>query len=98
MKKVKWMEPDEILKKMPHPISLQHPRGPSAFTAAEKDFCQSSLEHLEKKFSKTKMIPEGYVMLHFDNMIEGFPTHEGRHTAYVAKKLGIKKIPVDIYE
>ena len=98
MKKVKWMKPDEILKKMPHPISLQHPRGPSAFTASEKDFCQSSLEHLEKKFSKTKTIPEGHVMLHFDNMIEGFPTHEGRHTAYVAKKLKIQKIPVDIYE
>ena len=98
MKKVKWMKPDEILKQMPHPISLQHPRGPSAFTASEKDFCQSSLEHIEKKFSKTKTIPEGYVMLHFDNMIEGFPIHEGRHTAYVAKKLKIQKIPVDIYE
>lgn len=92
-KQIVFMSPDKVLRNMPHPASLKLG---SAATAEEKFFDKGSIKYLTKKYKSTKKIPKGHVFLDYSRMYYGYPTHEGRHTAYVARKLKIKKIPVEV--
>ncbi len=55
---------------------------------------ESSIKYLIEHFNKGKKVE----MPHFEVGSDGgFNGHEGRHRAFVARKLGIKQIPVAIY-
>jgi len=85
---LEWMSPNEFLSKVPHPATTLIP----ASLAEEKYFDKGSIKYItESILSGKKLDP---LILDYSDMYHGYPTHEGRHRAYVAKKLGIKKLPV----
>ena len=53
---------------------------------------QNSLDDLEKKMKENH--PIDYLMLMIDPQRRKVTTHNGRHRAMTAKKLGIEKVPV----
>jgi hypothetical protein len=84
-----WMSPDEFLSRVPH---LLTPLVSSLFDLREEFFSKTSLGYIRKALlSNAKMEP---LMLDYTYMVAGWPSHEGRHRAYVAKTYGIKKVPV----
>jgi len=84
-----WMTPDEFLSKVPHPAT---PLVPAITDLRAKWFSETSLGYLRKAILKNiKLDP---LMLDYSRMIRGWPLHEGRHRAYIAKTYGIDKVPV----
>ena len=84
-----WMTPDEFLTKVPHPATEIIP---AIVDLRAKWFSESSLGYLRKAFlEKVKLEP---LILDYTKMFRGWPSHEGRHRAYVAKTYGIEKVPV----
>jgi len=84
-----WMTPESFLSKVPHPITELVP---AIANLAPKYFSQSSMRWItEAILSKTKLPP---LILDYTSMFRGYPTHEGRHRAYVAWLIGITSVPV----
>jgi len=90
-KKVKlvWMTPDEFLARVPHRATTAISQ--LADLRAEW-FDKTSLGYLRKAFLQQLKLPP--LMLDYSRMWFGWPTHEGRHRAYLAKMYGIEKVPV----
>jgi hypothetical protein len=90
-KKVKlvWMPPSEFLAKVPHPITTAVP---AIADLREKFFSKTSLGYIRKQIMMKKKLPP--LILDYSFMWFGYPSHEGRHRAFVAKALGIGKVPV----
>jgi hypothetical protein len=84
-----WMSPDEFLAKVPHPIT---PTIPALLDLREEFFSKTSLDYIRKQIMKGEKLPP--LLLDYSRMWFGWPTHEGRHRAFVAKTLGIEKVPV----
>jgi hypothetical protein len=84
-----WMTPNEFLSKVPHPLTALV----SALSdLREEYFNKGSLWYiLEAITSERKLEP---LVLDYTSMWFGYPSHEGRHRAFVAKKLGMEKVPV----
>jgi len=91
--KLVWMEPLEFLKKTPSPCATGH-------TAAEDIdlkgcFSELSLQHLKKRVEEGK--PLDALLLDYEWTFMGWPSHEGRHRALLAHRLGEKRVPVIVY-
>lgn len=86
--KIVYMSPDEYLSKTPSTSSELI----SAARQNENDFSESSLKYLRSKAEKGEVFETPY--LDYTNMFRGWASHEGRHRAFLAKKLGMSKIPV----
>jgi hypothetical protein len=84
-----WMSPDEFLAKVPHPITTTIP---ALVDLREEFFSKTSLNYIRKQIMKGEKLPP--LLLDYSRMWFGWPTHEGRHRAFVAKTLGIEKVPV----
>jgi len=84
-----WMSPDEFLSKVPHPATALVP---AIFDLRAKWFSETSIGSIRKAIMKN--IKMGPLMLDYTAMIEGYPSHEGRHRAYVSKMYGIENVPV----
>lgn len=85
------MSPMKFLSQVPSPCAI--PGHNAAMDIDVKDcFSKSSVKHI------TEQVEEGVTfdppMLDFERMFMGYPSHEGRHTSFVALKRGEKKIPV----
>jgi hypothetical protein len=84
-----WMTPDEFLSEVPHPATRMLA---AIRDLSEKWWAQSSIKYLTESIIQQRKLDPLY--LDYTTMIFGWPAHEGRHRAYVAKRLGIEKIPV----
>ena len=84
-----WMSPDEFLAKVPHPVT---PTIPALLDLREEFFSKTSLNYIRKQIMKKEKLPP--LLLDYSRIWFGWPTHEGRHRAFVAKTLGIEKVPV----
>jgi hypothetical protein len=84
-----WMSPEEFLAKVPHPITTTIP---ALLDLREEFFSKTSLNYIRKQIMKKEKLPP--LLLDYSRMWFGWPTHEGRHRAFVAKTLGIEKVPV----
>jgi len=84
-----WMSPDEFLSSVP-----AHGVPGSAINMLEWDFDSGSLKNLRKRIDEGKSMDILY--LDYTRMFAGYPSHEGRHRAFLAKKMGIKEVPVMI--
>jgi len=91
--KLVWMSPEEFLGYTPHP---QLPGYPSTIDPEGKYFSKSSLDYLTDQIRKGEKID--CLMLDFTKKIGTFPSHEGRHRALIAKRMGFKKVPVLVIE
>ena len=88
---IEEMSPMDVLSNMPSPCAI--PGHTAAMDINVKDcFSKSSVEYI------TNQVKDGFIfdppMLDFERPFMGYPSHEGRHTSYVALKRGEKKIPV----
>jgi len=84
-----WMTPDEFLSKVPHPAT---PLVPAIVDLRAKWFSETSLGYLRKAIlKKIKLDP---LILDYSRIIDEWPSHEGRHRAYISKMYGIDKVPV----
>ena len=86
--KIIYMSPTEFLSKVPSTfdeeiIASQQP---------EKYYNKSSINFIEGEIARGDKIDIPF--LDYTRMFRGYPSHEGRHRTFIAKKLGIKKIPV----
>ena len=90
--KIVEMSPLEFLSKVPSPYRT----GKTAREDINLSGCwsQNSIKSITTRIQQN--LPIHPPILDYRNIFYGFPTHEGRHTAYVANKLGAKKIPVII--
>jgi hypothetical protein len=84
-----WMSPEDFLSKVPHPATE---RLPAILDLKEKWFSPSSLNWLRNAMMTSVKLEPLY--LDYTKMFRGWPSHEGRHRAWVARSLGINKIPV----
>ena len=85
------MTPIEVLSNMPSPCAI--PGHTAAMDVDVKDcFSKSSVEYITKQVEAGKLFDPP--MLDYERMFMGYPSHEGRHTSFVALKRGEKKIPV----
>jgi hypothetical protein len=88
---LKWMTPRGFLMECPHPAMPKHPAALGLYQKG-KGFSQSSIKFLKKSMKKgTKTAP---LYLNFKQRFRGYPSHEGRHRAFVSTLLGFKKVPV----
>jgi hypothetical protein len=87
------MSPSEFLSKVPSPCR----EGATALHDIHAPDCwsQSSIDAIMEKVKRGEELDPP--MLDYTQMFRGFPSHEGRHTAFVAYKLGVAKIPVIIF-
>jgi hypothetical protein len=88
--KVVEMSPLDFLAKVPSPCR----EGYTALEDLNLPDCwsQTSINYIMDQVKKgTELEPP---ILDYTRMFRGFPTHEGRHHAYVAYKLGYDRIPV----
>jgi len=87
--KLVWMTPDEFLSQVPHPTTTLIP---AIVDLAPKYFSQSSIKWITEAIMRNAKLDP--LVLDYTSIVEGYPLHEGRHRAYVAKMLGIEKVPV----
>ena len=85
-----WMRPEEFLKQCPlsgniHVAAL---RG----LHLTQHWSESSISYLTTQIYAGRKLDPLY--LDYNNMFLGWPSHEGRHRAWVAINLGIEKVPV----
>jgi hypothetical protein len=87
------MSPSEFLSKVPSPCR----EGATALHDIHATDCwsQSSIDAIMEKVKRGEELDPP--MLDYTQMFRGFPSHEGRHTAFVAHKLGVAKMPVIIF-
>jgi len=86
--KIVYMSPDEFLRKTPRIDTHLS----AAITQKEKDYDKGSLESIRRGIAQGKSID--IPSLDYSRMWYGWPSHEGRHRAFVAKEMGTKTIPV----
>lgn len=82
------MSPKEFLSKCPSTHSVHVP----ASQDRPDDFSQNSIKCIENQIKKGEELNLPY--LDYTTYYDGWPAHEGRHRAFVAQKMGIKKMPV----
>jgi len=88
--KIVEMSPLEFLSRVPSPCREG--------VTADKDvdlkgcFSESSVRYIMSQIERGEELD--VPLLDYSRMFRGFPTHEGRHRAFVAYKMGIEKIPV----
>ena len=87
--KLKYMNPFDFLCKVPHFLTTLVPL---CVDLKDKYFDKGSLKSIE--YALKHKIPLPPLILNYSNMWYGYPSHEGRHRAYVCYKLGVKKVPV----
>lgn len=89
-----WMSPNEFLSEVPHPsgVTMYGKIVPAIIDLDEKHFTKSSIKKIEEKIDRGQKLEP--LMLDYTNIYYGYPSHEGRHRAFVAKKRGIEKVPV----
>ena len=83
-----WMTPNEFLSNCPAVGTVSR----SADTMLEWDYDSGSLKYLREKIQRGESMDIPF--LDYNKMVYGYPSHEGRHRAFVAKQIGIKKVPV----
>ena len=89
------MSPRRFLSKIPSPCAI--PGHSAAMDIDVKDcFSKSSIDYIREKVKQGETFDPP--MLDFERPFMGWPSHEGRHTAFVALKLGEKKIPVMVFK
>lgn len=88
--KIVEMSPLEYLSKVPSPCR----EGVTADKDVELKGCfsESSIRYITKQIERGEELDVPF--LDYERMFRGFPTHEGRHRAFVAYKMGAKRIPV----
>ncbi len=85
------MTPLEVLSNMPSPCAI--PGHNAAMDIDVKDcFSKSSVKYITEQVEAGELFDPP--MLDYERMFMGYPSHEGRHTSFVALKRGEKKIPV----
>jgi hypothetical protein len=91
--KIVEMAPVDFLGKVPSPCG----EGRTAFEDLAREECwsKSSIDFIMGKVERGEELEPP--MLDYTRMFRGFPSHEGRHTAYVAYKLGVERMPVIVY-
>lgn len=87
---VVYMTPEQVLRKMPSKVTVSA----SAAWDEERHYSKSSLDYLTAKAEKGEFFEPPY--LDYTDMWYGWPGHEGRHRAFLAKKFGMEEIPVII--
>jgi len=85
-----WMSPDEFLSNCPAVGTTSR----SAKDMLEWDYDSGSLNALRKRIENGQKME--ILFLDYSRMWHGFPSHEGRHRAFIAKQMGIEKIPVTV--
>ena len=88
--KIVLMTPDEYLSETPSTYDEKR----SAKGQPEEYWNQGSLNYLKTKVDKGEVFETPF--LDYSNKFRGWASHEGRHRAFLAKKMGVKKIPVII--
>ena len=85
------MSPMAVLSNMPSPCAI--PDHTAAMDINVKDcFSKSSIKYITEQVEAGSTLDPP--MLDFERPFMGYPSHEGRHTSYVALKRGEKTIPV----
>jgi hypothetical protein len=90
--KIVYMSPDDFLNKTPRIDTHLAP----ASTHIEQDYDQGSLASIREGIARGAQID--IPSLDYSRMWYGWPSHEGRHRAFVAKQMGVKTIPVLVTE
>jgi len=86
-----WMSPLRFLDKVPHPATTL---ASARFYLGPEYFDKGSVADITARIKAGK--PLDPLLLDYTDIYHGWPTHEGRHRAYVAYKLGIDRVPVII--
>lgn len=111
MPKIRWkdinedivyMSPSSFLARVPHPaiegipalIGLEEETTRIKKGEKPKYYAKSSIDYIKRQIEKRKKLEPLY--LDYTQMWYGFPTHEGRHRAFVAISLGEKEVPVKV--
>jgi len=91
--KLVWMSPLEFLEKTPSPCATGHTA--AADIHLKGCFSESSLGYLRERVNEGK--PLDALFLDYEKKFRGWPSHEGRHRALLAHRLGEKRVPVIVY-
>ena len=88
--KILNMSPTEFLSAVPSPCR----EGVTALSDIKRKSCfsQSSIKYLSNKVKEGGSLDIPF--LDYERPFRGFPSHEGRHTALVALRMNVEKIPV----
>jgi hypothetical protein len=91
--KIVYMTPIEFLSKVPEPIPTRDPpRTAADVVTRDESWNKRSIQKISNNIRRGTEIDMPY--LDYERPFRGFPSHEGRHRAYVAYKMGIREIPV----
>jgi len=84
------MSPLDFLSKVPSPCR----EGRTALEDLKFKDCWSgsSIRYIWERIGRGEELDPPFI--DYNRMFRGFPTHEGRHRAFVAYKMGVEKIPV----
>lgn len=91
--KIVEMNPLEFLSKTPSPCREGVPA--SRDIDLKGCFSENSIKYITEQIEQGKEIEVPF--LDFERPFRGFPTHEGRHRAFVAHRMGVEKIPVMVF-
>jgi len=86
--RIVYMSPHEFLSKVPS-IASENIR---ADQQLDKWYSVSSIKYIKAQIARGEKI--NIPFLDYTRMFRGWALHEGRHRAFIAKRMGIKKIPV----
>ena len=102
--RIKWDIPDKLLKgekilnMSPTKFLSAVPSPCREYVTALSDikrkscFSQSSIKYLSNEVKEGRSLDIPF--LDYERPFRGFPSHEGRHTALVALRMNMEKIPV----
>jgi len=87
------MTPLDFLSKVPSPCDEKH----TALEDLNREGCWSegSVSYISQRIERGEELEPP--MLDYTRMFRGFPTHEGRHTAFVMYRRGVEKVPVLVF-
>jgi hypothetical protein len=91
--KIVYMSPTKFLSQTPSVRGYKkgEPIPPASKNKAS-DFTKSSLHFIKEQINKKEKVD--VPSLDYSNMYYGYPTHEGRHRAQVARMMHKRRIPV----
>lgn len=82
------MSPDEFLRRSPSMVTAAAP----ASLQRKEHYSKSSLDYIRNVIRQGK--PVEVPFLDYTDMRAGWPTHDGRHRAFIAKEMHIPRVPV----
>jgi hypothetical protein len=91
--KLVYMSPTKFLSQVPTVRGYKDKNHiPPASKNKASDFTQSSIHYIKNQINKKEKVE--IPSLDYSKMYYGYPTHEGRHRAQVAREMHKRRIPV----